>query len=421
MSQKYLPQLNFILPILFLVFWSFIVNATPLSIKQAETVALTQSPEIKSLRAKSRELEQKSIAAGQLVDPKLMLGTLNIPVDSFDFSQEPMTQVQVGLQQSFPRGRSLHYHSLQTKELSRAESNKQEVMRLYVLQSVRLVWLDLYYWLRAKRLVIEQKKVFQHLVSITESMLANNKAQQRDVIRAQLELSELDNRLLEINQKIDTARVELERWIGAELASKAQPGKLPGWPSLPRIEQFYEVIKQHYILKKDGTLISAGHEGINLAKQQYKPGFAVGVAYGIRQGHNINGKNRPDFLTAQVSMDLPLFPGKRQDRNLQASQENLIALEENQESDYRQLKETLKTQYAIWQQQQKSHFLYQRHLVPEAKQYAEATVTAYQNNQTDFPTLARAYVRELDIQLAGLRAVVDRDIARINLLYLQGQ
>ncbi|EHL31410.1 hypothetical protein LDG_6588 [Legionella drancourtii LLAP12] len=48
-------------------------------------------------------------------------------------------------------------------------------------------------------------------------------------------------------------------------------------------------------------------------------------------------------------------------------------------------------------------------------------MTAYQNFQTDFPTLARAYVRQLNTELEGLKVSVDRDVSRINLLYLQGK
>jgi len=42
-------------------------------------------------------------------------------------------------------------------------------------------------------------------------------------------------------------------------------------------------------------------------------------------------------------------------------------------------REILGFQYAAWKEQRKSVELFQRKFVPEAKQYAEATMTAYQN------------------------------------------
>ena len=405
----------------FLLFGWHIAYALPLTLRRAEQAALLQSPEIKALQAQTDALGQSAIAAGQLSDPKLMLSAMNVPVDTFDFSQEPMTQIQVGLQQSFPRGRSLYYRSLQKKDFSMAKSHRQQGMRLQVLRGVRLSWLDLYYWLHARQIIRKQQGIFQHLVKITESMLANNKAQQKDVIRAQLEATELDNRLLEIKQKIATARAELGRWIGVRLAKQANPSRLPSWSALPKAGQIHVLINQHPVLMTDAALIAAGHAGINLAEQQYRPGFTTGIAYGFRQGRDVDDKRRADFLTVQVSVDLPWFTRNRQDRTLKASEDKLIASEENQMSHHRQLQEALRIQYVTWQQQQKSARLYRSQLIPEAKQYLDATMTAYQNAQTDFPTLALAYVGELNTELAGLKAMVNRDIARANLLYLQGE
>jgi len=392
-----------------------------ITLTQAEQAAIIQSPELQSLHAKSQALGQTAVAAGQLSDPKLMLGAMNVPVDTFDFSQEPMTQVQVGIMQTFPKGHSLRYRALKQQDLSHAEYENWQATRAQILRDVRLSWLNLYYWSHAKRIVSAQKKVFRHFVKVTESMLANNKTQQKDVIRAQLELTDLDNQLIDINQQIDTARAQLARWIGVSLAKRAHPNQLPRWKHSPVLVNFEDIIKHHPELRTDQAFIAANHAEVKLAEQQYKPGFKVGVAYGFRQGRNFDGRRRADFLTAQVSMDLPLFTRNRQDRTLKASEDNLLASEENKMRHHRQLQESLKTQYTAWQQQRKSAWLYRQHLIPEAKQYAIATMTAYQNTQTDFPTLARATILELTTQIAGLKAFVNRDVARVNLLYLEGK
>ncbi len=393
----------------------------PTTLPQAERAALANAPELKALQAKSNAFNQSAVAANQFSDPELMLGAMNVPVDTFDFSQEPMTQIQIGLAQSFPKGRSLHYRSLQQRDLSKVEYEKKLAMHSQILRNVRNSWLELYYWTQTKDIVLAQKKVFKHLVKVTESLLANNKTQQKDVIRAQLELAELNNQLIDINQQLDTTRAQLARWVGPQLAKRSDPQKLPHWKRPPNLSQLTQIIQHHPNLRTEQALIAANHAGVQLAEQQYMPGFTVGVAYGIRQGRNINDSRRADFLTAQLNIDLPIFPRNRQNKTLKASEDNLVASQESRMSQYNELREALKTQYAIWQQQGKSATLYKRHLIPEAKQYAEATLTAYQNTQTDFPTLARAYVHELDIKLAGLKTTVNRDKARINLLYLQGK
>jgi outer membrane protein TolC len=406
---------------LFLLYVPTALEAKPLTLKQAEQIALAQSPEVKAFHAKASALGQAAIAADQFSDPKLAIGTLNMPVNSFNFSQSNMTQIQIALQQQFPKGRSLHYSSEVKKKLSLSEKNNEQLMQLHVLQGVRNSWLQLYLWQQNKRIISDQKRVFKHLLSVTKSMLENNKAQQMDVVRAQLEVSELDNRLIEVTQKIDEARSALARWVTAPIALKAKAFRIPRWSSPPSILTLNKQLANHPVIKKDSALMLAGKDGIKLAKQQYIPGFLLGVAYGIRQGEHTNGDTRSDFLTARLSFNLPFFTRNRQDRTLNASKQRYIANEQLRYSDYRNLRDTLSTQFAIWKQQRSSAWLYRSKLVPQAKQYAEATMTAYQNTQTDFPTLARAYIRELNTELGGVKAQVNQAIARVNLLYIQGQ
>lgn len=417
-------QKVFIHYITLLFAWLSIWNpsfAQHLSLKKAEQIAIEQSTEIQSFRAKNESLYQAAIAAGQYPDPHLFGGTLNVPVDTFNFSQTPMTQIQVGLGQYFPRGKSLHYNMQEKNCLAQAEIFKLQSIRLDILQKVRLSWLHLYYWQQARKIVLKEKKVFMDLLEVAKSMLANDKAQQKDVIRAQLELAELENKLIQIDEKIQTARFQLARWIGESQANRAQTANEPHWISLPSKNGLLTAVKQHPELKTDSATISSFQAKVRLALEQYKPGFNVNVGYGFRQGRDIDGRKRSDFLTATVNMDLPVFPQNRQDRSLKASEDNLLAFEKERMSHYRNLREYLNIQYNICQQQQKSTQLYITTLIPQANQYAKATMTAYQNLQTDFPTLARAYVRQLNTELEGLKAKVDRDAARINLLYLQGQ
>ena len=65
--------------------------------------------------------------------------------------------------------------------------------------------------------------------------------------------------------------------------------------------------------------------------------------------------------------------------------------------------------------------LYQDNLVPEAEMYARSTEVAYQNKQTDFPTLVLAYLQDYNTQLAALKTQVSLLKTQINLLYLHGK
>ncbi len=391
-----------------------------LTLQQAEQYALKQAPEIRQLQAQQQAFSQKAIAADQLPDPKLVLGASNVPVDSFDFTQENMTQIQIGLMQQFPKGHSLSIRSQQ--ELLRAQSSadKSKLMSLTILKTVRAEWLNLYYWQHALNIYQRQLTIFNHLLRVTKSMLANNRAQQKDVVRAQFELSSLQQKIIYARQQQAETKAMLSRWLGNSV-NKLDLA-FPQWPTPPNLKTLQSKIKNHPLLQIDQKEVGVNQQGIRLAKQQYIPGFNLGVVYGIRQGKNtMTEKSRSDFISAKATVDLPIFTHNRQSREVKASADNYVAAEEQKNSDYLLLKSQLDDSYAAWQKLVDQTKLYKSKLVPQANMYAKSTQIAYQNKQTDFPTLARAYIQAYNTEIAALKTKVTTKQERVNLLYLEGR
>ena len=220
-------------------------SAHTLTLKKVEQVALNTAPEISQLRNKEEALREAAVAAGQLPDPKLQAGIINVPTDTFNLTQENMTQIKVGIAQTFPKGHSLSIKSEQKQLLAQAEQFKGLNTKAEILRTVRNEWLNLYYWIQAKKIIEENRVIFQHLVKVTESMLGAGKSNQHDVLRAQLELSQIENRQIQITEQIDTARARLARWVGKAMAREAKPNRLPHWPKPPS-----QQILEHQIMQR---------------------------------------------------------------------------------------------------------------------------------------------------------------------------
>lgn len=392
-----------------------------LNLNNIEQKAIDSAPELAALRHKEDSLRQTAIAEGQLPDPKFQAGLINVPTDTFSLTQENMTQIQLGLTQAFPEGRSLSIKTKQHQRLADAEHQRSLEMRADILRIVRQEWFNLYYWLQSAKIVEENRQVFSHLVKVTESILASGRSNQHDVIRAQLELSRIENRLIQITEQIDSSRARLARWVGSDTATRSNPTHLPNYPIPPDRNALSEQIQQHPYLQTEMSLVSANQQGVLLAKQKYKPGWTFGLNYSFRQGDNpMNGDRRADFIGATVNVDLPIFPGKRQSKQVAASVETLNASQENVHVKHRQIVSQIEEQWTKWKQLTAQAKHYQQKLIPEAKQYSIATLTAYQNDLSDFPTVARAQVAELNTQLEGLKIDVELMNARVELLYFEG-
>ncbi|MEE9451440.1 MAG: TolC family protein [Gammaproteobacteria bacterium] len=396
-----------------------------LALAQAEEIALANAPELSQLRHNITALQEAAIAAGQMTDPTFFLGLINVPVDTFSLVQDEMTQIKFGVAQAFPKGKSLKLQSTQKNYEAQAEEMRFLDSGATIVLTVRNLWLDIYYWTQTAKIVAKNKTSYEYLVQITESMLAAGKNKQYDVLQAQLELSRVQNRQIEIQQEIAMARAQLTRWLGEKYASLPLPTELPTLKPLSEAAELQRLLQQHPLLKANTSTIAANQTEVALAQEQYKPGFVFGIGYGLRNGHfsmgNIPGPRRYDLISFDLGIDLPVFPRRRQDKELAATLALLKASEDAQSLNYRELKSQLDQQQAIWRQLAAQETLYQQQLVPESRQYTKASITAYQNGQAEFLNVVQAYNENLETQIQYLKIKVDQKKTRAALLYLEGE
>ena len=408
------------------IFGGVFVMASPLvfsepllTLEQAEQIALVNEPGIISQQWQMESLSAQSVADGQLKDPKLQVGLNNLPTDTFEFDQENMTQFKVGIVQQFPSGDSLNIKQQKTQKQSELFLSKISDRKLSIIKEVRLTYFEIYYWEKAKTTIKQNKQFFSQLVDIVQSMFSVGRNNQQDLIRAQLELSRLDDRLVKITQKINTQRSKLSRWIGAQNSVQALTSQLPVL-SIPTISDDFETLSQLFythpkILEIDKKM-EISRKDIELVKESYKPGWALNVGYGYRDNMP-NGNKRSDFLSAGVTIDLPLFTANRQDKKLLAKERTYQSLKDKRVEMLRQLVANLQQEVANEEQLQNRHQLYNNLLMPKAKQQTQASLLAYQSDRGDFADVMRAYIDDLNVKLDERRIAVDHLQSKAKILY----
>lgn len=391
-----------------------------LTLKQVEQLAIQSDPAIESLKASSRAFTDTSVADETLPDPKLRLGAVNVPVDSFDLEQEQMTQLKIGIVQNFPRGDVRSIKHKQSQYLSKAALSMADDARLRVLKDVRETYLNLYYEISAYQIIRETRALFSELVKITEANYAAGRVNQQDVLLATLELSRLDDRSTNIQAQEEGYRASLAQWIG-ELAWQDISTQFPELPALPRHIDVNRVITEHPLIRAQDENIHANKQLTEIARQEYKPGWSLLFDYGFRSGHNPDGTERADFATAIVSLDVPLFTGNRQDKTVSASEQKTAAARYSKDDKLRLLKQQYEKDLHQWQRLGEREQLYKNGLLAAAKNNADASLKAYQSGVAEFDALMRARITELDVRLEDIRIRVDRASAQARLLYITGE
>jgi len=390
-----------------------------LGLKEAVRIALDKDPAIAASLASATEHRENAVADGQLPDPKLKTGLYNLPLDDLDIEREPTTQLRFGIEQTFPRGDTLRYSRKRSESLAGVEEANAAAVTLQTVREVRRHFLELYYQEQAAEIVARTRKLFAQLVDITRAHYASGRVSQQDVLSASLELARLDDRATRIDTAADESRAALGKWL-KEAAEQPLADGFPDLPSPPARAAIEAKLPEHPEMHAETARVNAMQQAIRIAREQYKPGWSAGLEYRKRFGEDPNGEDRSDMMAAMLSVELPLFIGKRQDRRLAASIAGVEAAELRRDDKLRELRRMLATDYADWQRLGERITLYETQLLREAGANANASLHAYQSGVTEFTTLMRARITELDVRLGELRIRVDRARAQANLLYLAG-
>ncbi len=390
-----------------------------LTLAEAETLALTDEPGRAALESRATALSEQSIAAGELPDPKIKFGLVNYPVERGGFSTEPMTQARIGMQQTFPPGESLAFKTQKLEHLSGSMQAQSEARERAIRATVRHAWLELYYWHHAHKVIAEARPLFEDLIVTTRSLYAVGQEDQQDMLRAELELSRLDDRLLRIERQTRQTEAQLQEWIG-DAARLPPADPLPSWSALPSLEKLLEQVDQHPLLSAAQAQIDAHSAGADIARERYKPGWTVGIDYAHRDGDLPNGRDRSGMLSLQVAVDAPLFPGNRQDRELAAALAEKNAAHKQREALRRQLHSQLHAEHARWLELSRQITLYEEQLLEQTQAQAEAALSAYQSDAGEFSDVMRGRISVLDTRLEHLRLRIDRKQSYATLARLAG-
>lgn len=393
-----------------LLSWTSHVRADtriPLTIAEAERLATAAEPGIAALLARSTAASEHAVAAEQLPDPTLRIGVNNFPISGGSFSTEGMTQAQLGYRQAFPRSRARELAGETMRAQGDALVQLAEARRRDVVYEVRRAWLEVYYTEQAWVLVNESRPFFDDLVTITRSMYGVGRKSQHDVLRAELELSRLDDRLIEIGRQRAEAQAVLSRWLGDD-ARRPVAATMPRWGKAPDIETLRTALASHPSVAAAKATITSSEAAIGKAEEDKRPGWALDVGYGYRDGFLPSGEPRSDFVTLGVTVDLPFFGEKRQDRRLAAALSERSAARETKAELEARLSSELEAAYAGWSELSRRLALYEDRILAQSRGQAQAALLAYQSDAGDFANVMRSYIDELNTRLDHIRLKVDR-------------
>ena len=413
-----------------------------LSLGKAVELAQQYDPWMVQSRQSEKAMLAQSESAGSLPDPKASITFANLPTDGFDFNQEAMTQMKLGYNQMFPAGDSLALK----RQRHRQEASKQPILRQHrmalIERDVAKDWLDLFRETKSIELIKQNQQLFEQLVDVAQASYASaaGKTSQQDFVRAQLELTLLQERLAGLNQSkevaeqklngkinrhythnyIDAVKNDFDKTTSIVLPGKITQNELSSFQGNNgadlTTQQLSQVLQLHPLVKAIEQQILADKTGIELAKQGYKTSWGLNASYGYRDDDRL-GNERSDFLSLGVSFELPIFAEQKQDQQVKTASYKAEASKVRKWQAIRELTAQYKMVIVKYKRLQERENRYRDLLLPQTREHAEAALNSYTNDEGDFAEVVRARIAELNSQIDALNIAIEKQQAIFEINY----
>ncbi|MBA6289115.1 TolC family protein [Colwellia sp. MB3u-4] len=422
-----------------------LADSKALSFKKAIEVAQKSDPWLTGNKHKQQAIELMSRVANTLPDPKVSIGFANLPTNGFDFAQEGMTQAKVGIAQLFPRGDTLAIKSQQLKTQSEAFPYQRKDRASKVAVTVGSLWLDAYRVQQTMALIENNRSLFEQLADVATASYSSalGKTRQQDIVRAQLELTRLEDRLAQLAQQKNGFVGMLTQWL-SQISSEDSTGEpvlasdfalyqLVLSQELPEIELINRALVAKETWLEPSALIpyfsnhpavmalekniQATKTGIKLAQQKYQPEWGVNASYGYR-ADDAMGSSRADLFSVGVTFDLPIFTHNRQDKAVQSAVSATEAVKTDKILLLRQLLGAYSSAKGRLLRLKERQMLYQFKLLPQIHDQAAASLSAYTNDDGDFSEVVRSRIAVLNTEIDLLTLNVEEQKIGLELNYL---
>jgi outer membrane protein TolC len=391
-------------------------------LKALITEALENNPEIIAAQREQDAARQRIAPAGALDDPMLEAGVINLPLASSPFNRDDMTMKMIGLSQRlpFPGKRGLR-RDVATRDAQGIAHGYQETVNR-IIRAVKLAYYDLGLTHETTRLVEKNKSILEDFLHIAEDHYTLGMGSQADVLKAQTQISTMQDELLRLGRDLPSIEAELIRALGRNGMRNLPEIRLAQLQETPlNSESLLETaLEQRPQLKALKSIIARSEKEVDLARKDYYPDLDVRLSYGQRDGMS-NGISRPDMVGFSIAINLPVW----RDSKLAPRVAESLALRDQAvslyQSQHNEITAGLRQQIATTEQNLKSIRLYQAAILPQALLTVESALAAYQVNRVDFLTLLDSQMVVFEYEINLITAVANYNKALTEIDFITGK
>lgn len=391
--------------------------------------AEADNPEIHAARRAAEAAAARVPQAGAPPDPTLGVGIMNLPAANPSLSADRMTMASVGLGATLPFPGKLGLREDVARLRADAAEWETERVRQRVVAHVKAAYYELYFLDRALGVTERNEALVADLASLTSTRYGVGQGAQPDVLKAQVERTGLEDRLVELRERRTSAAARLNALLGrptdapipetdlpeqVRTAAAAQPASsAPTFAytavgrnahasvgGRPTVELQRIALEHNPAIQAHVRRVEAQRRSVALAGKAKLPDVQLSAGYGYRAGAG-------DFVNLTASVPLPIFAGRKQDREVVEESAALAEHQARHHAMVNQLNAKIARLAAEIERARSQLVLLREGILPQARASLASATSAYRVGNVDFLTLLDAQVKLYRHELDHHRLLAD--------------
>ena len=356
------------------------------------------NPELQAARRDIDVRAARVAPAGALPDPTVSVGFMNefTAVPFFPPGDSPLAFRQFSFSQElpFPGKRELRTRIAST-EADTARWN-YEATRRRLVSDLKTAYFEYAYTVRTMDVVQRNKTLLEQMRQIAEARFSVGKATQQDVLKAQVEISLLLERMAVLEQQRASVQAQvnalLYRRPDTPLGPVGEYASLTLPQNLDTLRALAE--KNSAALKRDETGINRGQQALVLASKELRPDFGVTVTSQKYTG------GMPWMYGVDFMVRLPLYWQRKQRPMITEAAASLASASAMRNNTLATEQAQVTREYLAATTSQRLVALYTDTILPQARLTLESSLASYQVGTVDFLTLLSNYQTVLTYEVS---------------------
>jgi len=284
--------------------WLGRATAQELSLEELVAQALERNPEILVAQKKYEAARQRPSQVASLPDPMFSPGwnSNGNPLPGAGLGRETTSNIGFSITQEIPYPGKQRLRANVARKEADAQYAEFEGVQLGVLSRLKQAYFRLQHYYAARDVLERNSAVLKSLLSITEVRYSAGKAAQQDVFKAQLQISLVNTKLIQLDRERHLREAEINSLVNLPSNTPLpKPGEPHVGPLPETLVDLQTAARERSPMRvREQKMAERAETALRLARKDYYPDYAVTGGY-----YNMGGL--PPFYSFRADIRIPLY------------------------------------------------------------------------------------------------------------------